>query len=123
MNYAFLVAGGISAFAMVWHLMIGRARPLAPPKSSDDQLMQLDAFFGRHAMTVILAVMALSFAQAARRTATHDLALALSVLALTLAGLRLALAFRVRAPRLDVAEWGLVALSGLAGVVGLQFRY
>jgi hypothetical protein len=124
MNYFFLAAGGISAFALIWHIMIGRTRPLFPPGDAENRLLQLDAYYGRHATTVLLAVMALSFAQASRRAAlANDVALLVTVLSLTLAGLRLALAIRVRAPRLDVAEWALPALAGLLGFVGLQFRF
>src|SRR5689334_24459428 len=114
MNYFFLVAGGISAFALIWHIMIGRKRPFLPPGDDEDRLLQLDAFYGRHATTVLLGVMTLAFAQASRRAAmANDVALMVTVLSLTLAALRLALAIRVRAPRLDIAEWALPALAGL----------
>jgi len=122
MNYFFLAAGGISAFGLIWHIMIGRTRPFVPPGDAADRLLQLDAYYGRHATTVLLAVMALSFAQASRRAAASDLALTVTVLSLTLAALRLALAIRLRAPRLDIAEWALPALAGLIGFAGFQFR-
>jgi hypothetical protein len=122
MNYAFLIAGGISAFGLIWHVMLGRSRPLLPPLAPEDRLLQLDAFFGRHAVALILAVMTLSFAHASRRPAADDLAYAVSALALLLAALRVYLATRVRAPRLDLSEWAPLALAGAAGVIGLQFR-
>lgn len=123
MNYFFLAAGGMSAFALIWHIMLGRTRPFLPSGKAEDRLLQLDGYYGRHATTVLLAVMALAFAQASRRAAASDLALMVTILSLTLAGLRLALAIRVRAPKLDIVEWGLPALAGLVGVAGLQIRF
>jgi len=124
MNIGLLIAGGISAFALVTHVMMGRTRPLPPlPVASSTEepapWLTLDAWFGRHAVTLVLAAMALGFSHAARDETARDLALTLCALALGLAALRLAFALRVRAPRSDIGEWGLMAAAGAAGLIGL----
>ncbi|MDZ4760372.1 MAG: hypothetical protein SGJ21_04810 [Alphaproteobacteria bacterium] len=116
MNYFFLLAGGVSAFALVLHLMLGRRRP--PPLAGAGADDRLDAFYGRHVTTALLAVMGLGYAHAAREVGAADLALVLSILALTASGLRLVFAIRLKAPRLDITEWSLIALAGALGLAG-----
>jgi hypothetical protein len=120
MNIGFLAAGGISAFALVLHLMLGRSRPL-PPLLADDPSagLHVDAWFGRHAVTLMLAAMAMGFSHAARAEGARDLALTLAALSLGMAGLKLLFALRVRARSMDLGEWGLPALAGVAALYGL----
>jgi hypothetical protein len=119
MNYAYLLAGGVSAFALVVHLMLGRARPLPAPRSnSPDALLLVDAWYGRHASTIALAVMAFSFAYASRAHGANDLAFAVSAMALLFACLRIGLALYARARGADMTQWGLIATAGLLGALG-----
>jgi hypothetical protein len=121
MNAFFLLAGGVSAFALVTHVMLGRSRPLpALAKDQPASFLYLDAWFGRHAVTLLYAAMALGFSHAAREPDARDLALTLAALALGMAALRLAFALRGRAHRLDVGEWGPIGLAGAAGMAGLM---
>jgi hypothetical protein len=120
MNYPFLLAGGASAFAFIMHVLIGRSRSILPPRNSaGDRLLEADAWYGRHVTTLVLGAMALGFAHASRRPDAWDLATALTALAFLLALLRIGLAARSKAPRLDIGEWGFIALAGVFGEAGL----
>ncbi len=121
MNYAFLLAGGASAFAFILHILLGRSRSILPPRgdASTDKLLDLDAWYGRHVTTLVLGAMAIGFAHASRRSDAYDVAMLLTAMAFILALLRIALAARSRAPRLDIGEWGFIALAGVLGEFGL----
>ncbi len=122
MNYAYLLAGGASAFALVIHVMLGRARRppgLRAPDGTDPALL-VDAVFGRHAITAVMGVMTLAFAHASRPPVNDPLALAMTAMALLLAGMRLVLAMLARTPKLDYGEWALLTLAGALGALGLN---
>lgn len=121
MNYFLLLAGGISAFGLIIHVMVGRKRDLrlsAEPPGSEGALLA-DAWFGRHLQTTLLAVMAFVFADAARNEAGQDVALWLSLIAMVSAGLRLLTAVQTAAPQFDVRAWGAFAGAGTLALVGL----
>ncbi len=121
MNYAFLIAAGVSAFALVLHLMLGRVRPVAEPVSSaeDQASLMAAAWFGRHFQSFVLAIMAAAFAHAARETDARDVVMWLSVLALLAAALKFGMGVYSAAPRFDVREWGLMALAAIVALIGL----
>ena len=121
MNYGYLLAGGVSAFAVVVHLMLGRSRPM-PQASAEasDRLLLLDAWYGRHVSTIALAVMAVGFAHASTTHGSDDLAFTLSVLALLFACLRIGLGLQMRARQADLTQWGLIAAAGVLGALGSQ---
>jgi hypothetical protein len=121
-NYAFLAAGGVAAFGLVLHLLLGRSRPFMP-RSSDtesNRLLDVDAAFGRHAASLIFAAMALTYAHAARAPDANDAALTVSMLGILLAAIRAGLAIRAKVERMDAAEWAPLAVSGALGLAGLQ---
>jgi hypothetical protein len=123
MNYAYLIAGGVSAFALVMHILLGRARTppgVNGPSTQGDPMLRLDAAYGRHGATILMAAMALGFGHASRPPVNDPLAVTLAAMALALAGLRLVLAIFARAPRLDYAQWALLALAGLIGAIGFR---
>lgn len=121
MNYPFLLAGGASAFALVLHILVGRARSILPPRpeTGRDRLLDSDAWYGRYLTMLMLAAMTLGYGDAARRADAKDVAMALTALAWLMVLLRIGLAVRARSLRLDVGEWGFIALAGLLGEVGL----
>lgn len=123
MNYFYLAAGGLAAFALVLHLMLGRSRPMAPPRpglvSPQETFLLADAWYGRHATTLLLGAMMLGFAYASRAKDAADLAAMLSALAVTFALVRLALAVQTRRKRFDLPEWGLLFLAGALGAAGV----
>jgi hypothetical protein len=120
MNYAFLTAAALSAFAMVAHIMLGRKHPLPPPMDPYEIPLYMDALFGRHCFVLVLAAMAVCFGYVARGDhSAGDLAVVITSLAGALAVVRLILAMPARMPRLDYGEWSLMALASMVGVVGL----
>ncbi len=123
MNYVLLLAGGVSAFALVLHVMLGRRLALQEPLSTpeDEGALKAEAWFGRHVQTIVLAVMTLVYATASREPDAQDSVFWVSLIALPAALLRLVLGVQAAAPRLDVRAWGLMgcaALLGLGGLVG-----
>jgi hypothetical protein len=120
MNFLVLVASGASAFALVVHVMLGRRRPFPPPAGLDKtaHALHADAWFGRHLPTVVLAVMAVGYSNAAQRADAADLVVALSSLGCGLVALRLMLAIRHRMPYLGVEDWGFVAVAAGLGLAG-----
>ncbi len=122
MNYAWLFAGGVAAFGLVLHLMLGRSRPMLPPagKGSSDPLLGVDAAFGRHAASLVLAAMALTYAHAARAPDADDAALTISLIGLLLAAFRAALGLHARLPRAGMAEWTPMAAAAALGLFGVQ---
>jgi hypothetical protein len=120
MNYAFLTAAALSAFAMVAHIMLGRKHPLPPPMDPFEIPLYMDALFGRHCFVLILAAMAVCFGYVAREDHNAgDLALVITSLAGVLAVVRLILAIPARMPRLDYGEWSLMASASIVGVIGI----
>ncbi len=124
MNYLVLIASGASAFALVVHVMLGRRRPFPPPAGLDKSAHALhaDAWFGRHLPTVILAVMAVGYSNATRRTDAADVVLALSALGIGVVVLRAALAIRHRARRLGIEDWGFIAVAAGLGLAGATLK-
>ena len=121
MNYAFLAASGVSAFAVVLHVMLGRSRHISQPLTTgeDEAALRADAWFGRQVQTIILVLMAIGFGNASRQPDAADVVFWLSVLALLAGLLRLVLGLQSAAPRFGVSQWGLMALAGALGIVGL----
>jgi hypothetical protein len=116
MNYIFLFAGGVSAFGLVLHLLLGR-RPARPDEvSPHSALIQLDADYGRHVTALILLALAVTFAHASRSPSSASFAFALSGLGLAASLLRFILALRHRAPRLDIGEWTALAAASSLGL-------
>jgi hypothetical protein len=119
-NLWWLFAGGVAAFSVVLHVMLGRLAPARQLGEADRALRPL-ALYGRHATTLALAAFAFGFAHAARAAdAAADLAFALTGLALALGGLRLATALMARARRLDFEEWGPLIAVGALGAAGVM---
>ena len=121
MNYFLLLAGGVSAFGLVIHVMVGRKRQLRDPADPLGAVSALnaDAWFGRHIQTVLLAAMAIVFADSARNDGARDVAVWLALIALAAAGLRLLTAVQTAAPNFDVRSWGAFAAAGILALVGL----
>jgi hypothetical protein len=120
MNYAYLVASGLGAFALVLHVMTGRRHTVFPNRRSDSLVPGLarDAAYGRHLTTLLLLGMTAGFGQLARMEEPGALPLILSGVALVAAILRFIIAIGARAPRLDISEWGLIFAGGAVGLVG-----
>lgn len=120
MNYILLLAGGVSAFGLVMHLMTGRTRALHPPLTTAEieASLKADAWFGRHLQTILLAAMALVFGNASRQEGAHDVAFWLALVGFLGACLKLALGVQAGAHRLDVREWGAMGLAAMLGLIG-----
>lgn len=120
MNYLFLLAGGVSAFGLILHLLLGRKPVRESSVGPDAALNRLDADYGRHVTALLLLALALTFAHASRAPSYASFAFALSGLGLAASLLRVILALRHRAPRLDVGEW--TALAAASGI-GIAERF
>ncbi len=120
MDYVLLLAGGVSAFGLVVHLMMGRSRSLQEPLSApeDESVLKADAWFGRHIQTILLGVMALVYGNASRQPEMADVAFWISAIGLLGSLLRLGLGIHAAAPRFDVRTWGLMGLAAVLGLIG-----
>lgn len=116
MNYIYLVASGVSVFGLIMHLLLGR-RPstsLEGASHSTSALDRLDKGYGRHMTALLLFALAVTFVHASRNPSAGSFAFAISSLGLAACLMRLILAVRYRAPKLDFGEWiALAAASGL----------
>lgn len=120
MNYILLLAGGVAAFGLVMHVMTGRRRALHQPLTTAEieASLKADAWFGRHVQTILLAAMALVFGNASRQAEATDAAFWLALVGFLAACLKLALGVQAAAHRLDVREWGAMAMAAVLGLVG-----
>ena len=118
MNYSFLIGGGVSAIALVLHVMLGRPHALGDP-SSEEAPLHADAWLGRHIQSLFLLMLTLAFIHGTRHPQARDVVLWMSVLCLLISFLRLVLGAAAKAPWWNAREWGLCALAGLLGIAGL----
>lgn len=116
MNYLFLFAGGVSAFGLILHLLLGRRPGKAQDGLPHAALHRLDADYGRHVTALLLLALAVTFAHASRSASSASFVFALSGLGLSASLLRVILALRHRAQRLDIGEWIALATASSLGI-------
>ncbi|MBI1340170.1 hypothetical protein GC169_08180 [bacterium] len=111
MNYAFLIAGGVSAFACVLLLLLGGTRPVdlaAEPATA------ADAWFGRRLISVTLLGLAIGYGHAARSPSAGDLGVALTAAAVVMPLLHIA---ATRVKRAEMPQ--LIELASFAAIAAL----
>ncbi|MEZ5938008.1 MAG: hypothetical protein R3C52_07285 [Hyphomonadaceae bacterium] len=124
MSYAFLIASGLCAFALVMHLFAGRTPPAPGAGENDndiasgDAFLRMDAWYGRHLTSLVLLAMLLGFGHVARHADAHFAGLILGGLGAAAGVLRLLLSLRLNASRFETGICALTAAAGALGILG-----